>query len=197
MLFPCVSDMLMVQQNVVRIAAGGLAAGASVIPISTSGAKLGDMLLVHDPHEVITIGQSGFAGWTDTYFAGYSSYFQWKKLTSLVDIGISGNSYEVSWSVWRGANSVARIAQASNTTSITFGTPTPGASLVIMATNQGAGGGPSCVPAGFSEFLYYLGGTFTFDLMDTVPNTGTGGTKTLSPYTAGTTTNITAIELRL
>ena len=185
--------------NPTLVAAGAVLA-ANSIPVSTSGAQVGDVIMVVSPNGTIT-GLTG-TGWAQSNYSWYGIFnypasWAWKILDTLADIAVTGDTASTQYAIYRNCTSVARVVgtDASGPPySVTW--PAPNAACkgqVMMAHMAGA---PDLVPpAGWTErYDTVIDGTYQNLIADRLTGVAAGAV-TITGGSA-TYTFINGIELR-
>lgn len=182
------------------------AAGA-LIPLSTIGAAVDDMLVVHSPYGQTSPAGTGWNSYLfDWFFSEGEPYYHgalwWKKISSTADILVPV-SYGVAYMLYRGANTLSPFGDtesASNgATSVTLTLATPGATALMQGvfTAQQGGADPT-PPAGYVDRIGALtNSTFMQGLMtDSTPTTGDVTVTTVGGGGAFTPCHTQGFELR-
>lgn len=183
-----------------RFVAGGVVSGT--IPVSTSGADVGDLILVISAHESGAISLSG-SGWTHSSYTWdggtYTGEFWWKVLDAKADITITSADLGVVYVIYRGPTSAAKVASAEGSSPLSTTFPAPAANCVgqlVIAHQQATTSSMSIsnwtgreMAAGGTVMWYYAG--------DHLFTTVTGAVSLSITTTGGATdTYANAIELR-
>lgn len=192
--------------------AAGTVDSATAIPISTSGAAPGDLILIHCSYYNNSVGfvPSG-TGWTVTNLVSptadvnsvggsFETAWAWKILTATTDITHTGDYYGLAWAVYRNCASVARITnsiQANGPSSDDVTWPSPAATGVgqVLLAVQNANPTPT-LPAGFiSRAGGYPNSVNHYQLGDRLANAA-AGTVTVTGIATAAYSNLIAYELR-
>lgn len=170
------------------------------IPVSTSGAVLGDIVLYFSPFNNLgVLSGTGWSGWSDVTPSGYTytAYVQWAVLTALADITVTGESYGHAWAIYRGAVSVAQNGVSVANPAVVAPLNAKALATVVFASNQ-ASQAASVGPPGFTNRAHgYVSAVFSIDVLDTAPSPGVAGSKAFTAFPASGGTLILEIaELR-
>jgi hypothetical protein len=167
---------------------------SGVIPVSSNGAQVGDLVLVYCHYGA---GTPSGAGWTTVNFNyGYAASYSWKVLDNLTNITVSGFSQSFMYAIYRGPKVAARVyfGIVDGTTtppmSVTWPTPDPKARAQMMFMHAQAGSyvGPA---AGFADRMAVSDGIFFLNIHDRL----TGAVAGVSTMTGGLAAN-SGFELR-
>jgi hypothetical protein len=201
-MIPCFPHPMMGRTPPAYFVAAGVQASSVSIPVSTSGAQVGDLILYFSPHTGIgpTPGGSGWAIFSNAYNAGgYTSYVYWKVLSSTADVTVSEGSYGHGYAIYRGPKMAVQNAFTSASASITAAAPAANALALLIIGSDDAVNSPATPPTGFAlRSSAHPSGAVTIDILDTLNiSAPTGGAKALSGYPTDATSSLIAIELRL
>lgn len=181
---------------------GGAQTAGTSIPVSTSGAQVGDVLLIVVPYKISPVSVSG-SGWTQadfTWFAGsYTGTWLWKVLDSTSNVTISNDTYGHHYVIWRGGATIAKVAegdQAGVGTSVSLTWPTPHADCIgqlIMFQHQHSS--DPVEPAGYvKRYSTRISGVYYMAGLDDL--TPAAGTVTVTNCQSGGNAFILGFELR-
>lgn len=147
---------------------GGALAAATQVPVSTSGAVVGDLLILVCPYGKVVPGGTG---WTISSFSwsAYTGTYAYKLLDATTDITLSGLSYSYGWAVYRGvtsADQVNFIPAATGAQSHTWPTPHVDCKIQMTACVVQAAADITAA-AGFTDRVnLQVGGVFRHEFHD-------------------------------
>jgi hypothetical protein len=201
-MIPCFPHPMMGRSLSAFLVASGIQGSNVSIPVSTSGAQVGDLILFFSPHTGIgpTPGGSGWTIFSNIYNAGsYAAYVYWKLLSSTADVTVSEGSSGHGYAIYRGPKTAVQNAFTSASASITAAAPAANALALLIIGSDDAVNSPATPPTGFAlRSSAHPSGAVTIDILDTLNvSAPTAGAKALSGYPTDATSSLTAIELRL
>lgn len=186
-----------------RVASGMIAGTSGTIPVSTNGARIGDLIMVWQGYDGSGQILSG-SGWNfiDTNYdsGSYFTRISWKLITSLTNVTVNtGFAGCNGWAIYRGPKTLARVANIGGAVNITVPTPTSNCLVqLILAGRQSTSTTPPGPPAGYSLFGFVNSAPNLFAIAQMEKFRGlSGGSKAISGWAPlNSSFFLLALELR-
>lgn len=184
--------------------ASGIGEPSASIPVSSSGAAVGDLLLVFAPYSggSLALGGTGWTTFTDTDAQGgaYISLVSWKVITSTADVTVGSGSFQgTAWSIWRGPTMLYRAAFATGASTITVPGPAGNCMGQLLIASDQVGNHAPATPTGYTSRANGAtnGGSF-FDMsIFSIADAFSGVATLTTAFWAGDTTSaLYALELQ-
>lgn len=186
----------------VHVASGVGEPGVS-IPVSTSGAVIGDILVIYSPYSPtpMTLGGTGWTTFSDVsdYSSSYVCQVSWKVIASTANVTIANEAFGHAWTIWRGPTSVGRAQFASTASTITVPS-SPGNCMaqLIIASDQVGTHAPA-TPTGYTSLANGApagGAVFDISIFSIIDAFSGAATLTTAFWSGDKTVGIYALELR-